>query len=247
MRHILFGMLFSLVAALPAFAAGSSAELTLKGDRIFLVKDGKSTALNQDMFPAQPIEDTGMRFLGVGADDAKKQGIAPGLYIFEGDGKSVAFAATDAAEYCADVKFSPGKTVLAMDAGMSLVRDWFFFSYPAMKPLGDTAYYQTPDNPTLIWLGEEALLVSTMDVDTHNRSCGYDPCGPVSVNLYNLETRKSTKLLPGTDLCDYTLTGLDEMAGGIVSAAELCLPSVKDWETYPGEKPTKNVTVKLPE
>jgi hypothetical protein len=247
MRHILFGILFGLLAVLPAFAAGTGAELTLKGDQIFLVKGGKSTALNQEMFPAQPIEDTNMRFLGVGQNDAKEQGIAPGLYLFEGDGKSVAFAATDAAEYCADVKFSPGKTVLAMDAGMSLVRDWLFFSYPAMKPIGDTVYYQTPDNPTLIWLGEEGVLVSTMDVDTHNRSCGYDPCGPVSVKQYDLETRKSTALMPGTDLCDYTLTGLDEMAGGLVTATELCLPSVKDWEVFPEGKPVKNVSLKLPE
>ena len=102
MRHILFGLLFSLVAALPAFAAGSGAELSLKGDRVFLLKNGKSTALNQDMFPAQPVDDSDLRFLGVGPDDAKEQGIAPGLYIFKGDGKPVAFAATDDAEFCAD-------------------------------------------------------------------------------------------------------------------------------------------------
>lgn len=245
MRHIVFGILFSLVVAFPAFAAASAAEVTLKGDQIFLIQNGKSTALHQDMFPAQPIDDTDMRFLGVGPDDAKEQGIAPGLYIFKGDGKPVAFAATDEAEFCADVKLSPDGTILAMDAGMSLVRSWFFFSYPEMKPLGDTLYYQTPDNPTLIWVGEKGVLVSTMEMEEHNRKGEYDPCGPVSVTYYDIGAHKAAKLLPGTDLCDYTLTGLAE-DGLAATAEELCLPSVKDWTSFPEGKPVKKVTVQLP-
>lgn len=249
MRHIVFCILFSLIAVLPAFGAGSGAELSLKGDQIFLVKDGKSTALNQEMFPAQPVgdaaDDTGMRFLGVGPDDAKEQGVAFGLYIFKGDGKPVAFAPTENAEFCADVKLSPDGKILAMDAGVALVRNWFFFSYPEMVPLGDTVYYQTPDNPTLVWTGGKNVLVSVMGLEGHGRSCDYDPCGPVSVSLYVIGTQKSTTLLPGTDLCDYTLTGLAE--GGLAAtAAELCLPSPEAWKTFPEDKPVKTVSVKLP-
>lgn len=245
MRHILFGILFTLVAALPAVAAGSGAELELKGDRVFLIKDGTSTALDQDMFPAQPIDGTDLRFFGIGEDDAKEQGIAPGLYIFKGEGKPAAFAATHDAEFCADVKLSPDGKILAMDAGTSLVRNWFFFSYPEMKALGDTVYYETPDNPALIWTGGNGVLVSTMNDSEHGRACGYDPCGPVSVTYYNIETHKAAALLPGTDLCDYTLTGLMD-DGLTATAVELCLPSAKDWETFPEDKPVKNVTVKLP-
>lgn len=245
MRPIIFGLLFSLIAALPAFAASPGADLSLKGDRIFLVKGGKSTALNQEMFPTQPVDDSDIRFLGVGPDDAQKQGIAPGLYLFKGDGKPVAFAATDEAEFCADVKISPNGKILAMDAGMSLVRNWFFFSYPDMKPMGETVYYQTPDNPTLIWVEEKGVLVSTMDVDGHGRKGEYDPCGPVSVTYYDFGASKGTKLLPGTDLCDYTLTGF-KAGDRVATAAELCLPSVKDWNTFPEGKGVKEVTVKLP-
>ena len=245
MRHIFFGLFFCLVAAFPALAAGSGAELTLKDDQIVLLKGGKSAALDRGMFPAQPIDDTGMRFLGVGPDEAKELGMAPGLYIFKGEGKPVAFAATDKAGFCADVTISPNGKILAMDAGTSLVRDWFFFSYPEMKPLGDTVYYLTPDTPAIIWAGETGALVSTMNVDGHGRSCGYDPCGPVSVSYYDIGTHKAVKLLPGTDLCDYTLTGLAN--GGLeAAAAELCLPSPKEWEIFPEGKPVKTVTVKLP-
>lgn len=246
MRHILFGILFSLVVALPAFAATSGVELNLKGDQVFLVKDGKSTALDQKMFPAQPIDDTDMRFLGIGPDDAKKQDIAPGLYIFNGQGKPVAFVDTDLAEFCADVKFSPDGKMLAMDAGMSLNRSWLFFSYPAMKPMGEIGYYQAEPNPTIIWVGDKGVLVSIMAESDHGRSCEYDPCGPVSVSYYDFKAEKSTKLLVGTDLCDYTLTGL-ETDGITVTAASLCLPSSKEWKSYPGEKPTKAVTAKLPQ
>lgn len=245
MRHMVFGVLFSLMAAFPAFAAGSGAELSLKGDQVFLIKGGKSTALDQSAFPAQPVDDSDMRFLGVGEDDAKQQGIAPGLYIFKGDGKPVAFAATENAEYSGDVKISPNGKILAMDAGMSLMRNWFFFSYPDMKPLGDTAYYQAEDKPTLVWAGEKGVLVSTIELDGHGRKGEYDPCGPVSVTYYDMGAHKATKLLTGTDLCDYTLTGLKD-DGVTATADELCLPSVKDWNTFPENTPVKKVTAKLP-
>ncbi|MDL2307932.1 hypothetical protein LJC48_07965 [Desulfovibrio sp. OttesenSCG-928-C06] len=245
MRHIIFAILLSLITAIPAFAADSGAELNLKDDQIFLVKNNGSTPLDQNMFPAQPIDGTDMRFLGVGPDDAAEQGIAAGLYIFKGNGRPVAFASTDEAEFCADVRFSPNKKILAMDAGTSHVRNWVFFSYPQMELLGDVTYYQTPDNPELVWVGEDGVLFSNMNESGHGRSCGYDPCGPVSVSYYMFETQKSSRLLSGTDLCDYTLTGLDE-TGLVATAAELCLPSAKAWEEFPEGKPVKAVTAKLP-
>ncbi|MDR2945631.1 MAG: hypothetical protein LBV79_02645 [Candidatus Adiutrix sp.] len=242
MRYLVLSALFIFAASFPALAA--DAELTLKGERIFLAKGGQSTPLDQDMFPAQPIENTDMRFVGLGADSAAEHGVAPGLYLFKGDGPPEAFVPTDEAEFCADVKFSPDMKILAMDAGMSLVRNWLFFSYPDLKPWGQTVYYQTEDNPTIIWLDEGGVLVSTMEQDEHGRACEYDPCGPVSVSYYNLKTRKSAKLLPGTDLCDYTLTGLNE--DGTAAALEMCLATPQAWKTFPDSSAAKAVTVKLP-
>lgn len=245
MRHMLLGAVFCLALAFPAFAAGSGAELTLKDDQIYLTKDGKSTPLSQEEFPAQPIDDTKLRFLGLGPDTAKAHGLAPGLYIFENQGGPIAFAPTDEAEFCADVKIAPDGNMLAMDAGMALVRNWFFFSFPEMEPMGAADYYQIPDRPALIWIEGKGALFSSMDVDKHNRACGYDPCGPVSVSYYDFKAGRSTRLLPGTDLCDYALTGLAE--DGLTATAEaLCLPSAKDWETFPEDKPTEKVDVKLP-
>ena len=249
MRYVLLGLTLCLTlclaASLPASAAGSGTALSLKGDRIYLVKGSKSTPLNQDAFPAQPIDDTAMRFLGVGEDTGKEYGVAAGLYIFDGDGASVAFAPTDAAEFAADVKFSPDGKILAMDAGTWLIRSWFFYSFPDMKPMGEAGYYQPEGKPGLIWAGNKGVLVSNMAAEGHGRSCGYDPCGPVSVDYYAFAAQKVTRLLPGTDLCDFSLTGLKE-DGRTVTAQELCLQSPKAWETFPENEPTKDVTTTIP-
>ncbi|MDL2291069.1 hypothetical protein LJC09_03090 [Desulfovibrio sp. OttesenSCG-928-F20] len=245
MRSILFGMLLSLVVILPAFAADSGAELNLENDQVFVIQGGKSTALDQDMFPAQPIDETDLRFLGIGLEDAKEHGVAPGLYIFKSKGKPFAFVPTDEADFCSDVKLSPNGKILAMDSGMSLVRNWFFYSFPEMKAIGNTVYYQTPDNPAIIWVKDTGVLVSTMNEDSHGRTCEYDPCGSVSVAYYDFATNKASTLLVGTELCDYTLTGLDD-DGQSAIAAELCLPSIDAWKTFPEEQPVREVKVKLP-
>lgn len=246
MRYVLLGLTLCLAMTFSAFAADSGATLNLKGDQIYLESGGKSSPLPQDTFPAQPIDGTTMRFLGIGEDDGKERGIAAGLYIFEEKGRPIAFAPTNAAEFCADVKFSPDGKILAMDSGTYLIRSWFFFSFPDMKPVGEVEYYQADGKPSLIWNGNKGALVSSMRVEEHGRACGYDPCGPVSVDYYAFATQKIQRLLPGTDLCDYTLTGLKD-DGVTVTAQALCLQSPKDWETFPeDDTPRKEVTARIP-
>lgn len=240
---LVLGWIFMAFAWSPALAAGP--ELNFKDHQLFVEKDGASQALPQDNFSVQPIVGTKMFFLALGEDDAGSQGLQAGLYIFENQGRPLAFAPTPEAEYCADVRLSPDGRILAMDAGTWLVRSWFFFSFPDLKPIGDCAYYQIPDHPDLIWVADRGVLVSTMDEAGHQRSCDYAPCGPVSVKYYAFETLKVKTLWLGTDLCDYTLTGLQD-DGQTVTATELCLPSAKAWETVPDPAPTKKVTVKLP-
>ena len=143
-------------------AAVPGATLNLKDDRIYVESNGKSTLLPQDMFPAQPIEGAALRFLGVGEDDGKKYGIAAGLYIFESQGPASAFAPTDLAEYCSEVRLSPSGDILAMDSGTWLIRSWLFFSFPDMKPMGELAYYQPEGKPALVWAGNKGTLVSSM-------------------------------------------------------------------------------------
>ena len=245
MRYVVLGLVFCLVAVSSAFAAASGATLTLKDDRISVERNGKSTLLPQDMFPAQPIEGTTLRFAGVGEDDGKKYGIAAGLYIFESQGPAAAFAPTEFAEYCSEVRLSPAGDVLAMDSGTWLIRSWFFFSFPGMKPMGEVVYYQSEGKPALVWTGTKGALVSSMQTDDQGRTCEYDPCGPVSVDYYDFAAQRDTRLLSGTDTCDYTLTGITE-DGLAATALELCLQSADAWKTLPENAPTKPVTATVP-
>ncbi|MFU2208931.1 hypothetical protein [Solidesulfovibrio sp. C21] len=235
-----------LVCAVSAQAAPA---LRLAGNRLVLENKGKATTLSTKDFPVEAVKDAqgkplaGLRYCGIGAAGGKAHGLAPGLYLFDATGRMTAFAPTEAAEFCAEVRLSPGATVLAMDSGTWLVRSWFFLSYPGMKPLGEVAYYQAEDKPALLWEGDDGALFSSMETQGHKRICDYDPCGPVSVRAYSFKTRKATTLLAGTDLCDYTLTGFTPK-GGMVAADKRCLPSAKAWKAFPQNVPAQRITVK---
>ena len=245
MRYLLFVLALYVAAASPAFAADSGTRLHLKGNQVSLESGGKSTPLPQEVFSAQPVEGATMFFLGVGEDDGKENGVTAGLYIFDDKGGLVAFAPTDAAELCDAVTFSPDGKILAMDSGGDLLRNWYFFSFPDMEPMGSTEYYQPEGTPGLLWNGNKGVLISGIETEEHGRACGYDPCGPVSVEYYAFGDEKSTRLLSGTDLCDYALKDF-KAEGGIVTARELCLRSPKAWEEFPENAPTKDVTATLP-
>lgn len=243
MQKFLLGIALCLALTLPAFAADPDVKLELKKNQVLVHNKGKTIPLPQDSFPAQPIADTEMFFVGIGEEDGEEYAVAPGLYIFKKSGNPVAFAPTDA-ETCSEVVFSPNGKILAMDAGTWFVRSWTFFSFPDMKPMGDTLYYMSEGKPSLVWAGNEGVLVSTL-ADEHKRTCDYDPCGPVSVEYYSFASAKSTKLLAGTDLCDYTLLGI-EADGQTVTAQEQCLQSPEEWKTLPAGVPAKQTTAKLP-
>lgn len=246
MRRLLLGLILCLVAASSAFAA-APAELTLKGDQLFVHQGGTSVPLSKETFPAQPVEGTDKRFLGVGADDGKDYGIAAGLYVFAGDGKPVAFTATDDAEFCSEIRFSPDGKILAMDSGTWHIRSWSFYSFPGMQAMGEISYLSPREPlPALLWVDGKGVLFSEMDTEGGGRTCGYDPCGPVSVSFFSFETRESQSLFQGTNACDYSLSGYQEKDFS-VTAEELCLDSPKDWEVYPyGEKAVKTVSKKFP-
>jgi hypothetical protein len=236
---VCLGASFSQAASLPP--------VSLKGDVVHVQVKGKDVALSADDYPAMPIEGKEMHYLGIGEDQAKPYGLAAGLYVFNADGSLAAFTPNDAAEMCSDVRFSPNGKILAMDAGSSPARDWFFYSYPDMKPMGNIGWIMVPDKPWLTWVGDRGVLVSYADLDdVLGRECGYDPCGPVSVNYFDFGSGKLSTLLKGTGLCDYSVSGLAE-DGKTAQVDALCVKSLGDWKEYPGDDvPRKQTTVKLP-
>lgn len=222
--------------------------LSLRNGNIVLTAHGASTVLPSNAFPVMQVEDAAgvptnkLSFCGVGKGSGRPYGITPGLYLFGDQGALAGFIPTDAAEFCCEVRLSPGGVVLAMDSGTWLVRTWYFYTYPGLKGLGSVEYFQAEEKPGLLWNGDSGVLFSGMTPGSHHRQCDYDPCGPVSVNAYSFKHRSVSTLLQGTDLCDFTLAG-SVPGSGEFSAEQLCLPSAAAWKAFPQNASVDPVTV----
>jgi hypothetical protein len=243
-----------LVLSLTVFAASAQASplLRLQDNQLVIEVNAKATPLSTHEFPVNAVKDAegnplpGLRSCEVGVNGGKTIGVAPGLYIFDANGVQTAFAPTEAAEFCSETRLSPGKKVLAMDSGTWCIRDWLFFSYPDMKPLGMVSYYQNDNNPALLWKGDEGVFFSSLEdgPDKRKRVCDYDPCGPISTRYHSFKSGEAKTLLAGTDLCDYTLTGFSPEPGEI-EADKRCLPSIEAWKEFPQNAPVEHITAKV--
>ncbi|MDD4701812.1 MAG: hypothetical protein PHI96_06280 [Desulfovibrio sp.] len=243
MKKFLSLCCFCLLVALsvPALAAPT---LHLKGNTVVMENNGKKTDLPGDTFVPQDVQGADLRFVAISPDNKDSFSIEPGLYLFDKAGKTVAFIPSEDAEMCSEVRFSPKGDILAMDVGASLVRSWFFFSYPALKPMGEVSYYLASENPALIWNGDAGVLFSAMNAEVQGRVCGYDPCVAVSVEYHDFSNGKTEVLMAGTPECNYTLADFDP-AKELVSIEKLCLASGAAWEQFPEDVPTQTVTVPL--
>jgi len=154
-------------------------------------------------------------YYGVGDDDAKRYGVRPGLYFFGGKGDVAAVAPLYAPETCSEVSLSPGGKILAVDSGAWLASGWSFFERSSVKPLADTMYCQSGDNPPLLWKGDDKAFFSSVEMDDQKRNCDYDKCGPVSALFSSFKTQKAKALLKGTNLCDFNLTGFSPETGEV--------------------------------
>ena len=246
-----------------------AAILTCNGKQVVLHDQGTQIPLPTDTFAPARVKDgrgkastaVNLWYCVVSTDAARsdkaKGAIAPGLYVFGSDGRQMGFArftpaeAEDLNQLCDTVLLAPNGKMLAMDTGGDLQRTWLFFSFPGMQPLGRVAYLATNDAdasslPSLVWVGTQGVLVSVMQVN-EQRTCGYDPCGPVSVVYHSFTSHKNSIVFAGTARCDYTLAGYDPQSRK-VTARQLCLRSPQAWQKYPyGTVPTKQVVAELPD
>lgn len=236
-------LLLCLCVVLP-FSAQAAPTLQVQGEKIVLSNKGKTQTLPADDFELSAVEGADMRFLPIGDEAKETFGLDVGIYLFNKEGKQVKFIPMEFPESCVDVRFSPKGDIIALDNGSSMIRTWSFFTYPEMKALSETSYVQPEDDPSLIWNGNDVVLFSMLDESITGRSCGYDPCGPISVKTLNLRDGKAATLLSGTPECDYTMTGFDP-AKGEVTARKICLASGKAWEDYPDNPPTQSVKVSI--
>ena len=242
MRTLLVVCLFLLLAA--NVAAAATAQVEIQNGTIVATMKNKELKFSAKDFPLVNVENAELRFTTVGEAQAKESGLDEGVYIFAPTGKLAAFLPMSGAEFCSRLSLSPNGTVLAVDFGVTLVREWSFYSWPTLKKLSKVpaVYFSTQERPGLIWVNDTAVLLATMNTKS-GRQCGYDPCGSLSVTLYTIANSKTTTVLKGTDLCDYTPRSL---SNGTITASKLCLPSVTDWKEYPEDIPVQTIAVPLP-
>lgn len=231
--------------ALPAGAATPRVFLDAKdGKRLVIVRDGVTTPLPAEGFEVLPVKDAKLRYASFSDAGGKKYGLAGGVYLFGEPGAPASFLPFAEGDKVGNVRLSPGGTVLAVDAGNWLIRDWTFFSFPGLKRLGgrSVSYLGGEGSVGLIWVNENEVLFNSMD-EISKRTCDYAPCGPISVMCFTLTAGKETPVFKGTLLCDYTLQSFSE---GVVTAEKLCLNTVKEWKVFPENKPREKVTATLP-
>ena len=245
MRHGILLLFLWVAAIFPASAQAAAPQLSIQNNQVIAAQDGKRIPIPENIMMPSPVENSDLRFATVDPDDGKAFGLAGGLYLFTSAGEAKSFVPVDNLEACATVIMSPGGTVLAVDSGTYVVRNWFFFSYPDLKPMSaaDLTYYQADEKPPLLWKGDGEVFFTSVDEEGTKRVCDYDPCGPTSVMRKNLTNGKATPVLPGNDLCNYELISF---SGNTLTAEKLCLPDIKAWKKDTTGLPRTTVTVTVP-
>ena len=225
--------LYTALLAAAFILAGTQAGLaaaTLQNGEMTYESGGKKTVFTGDDAAVQKIKGSDLVFLTLDEDPAKRIGKKPTLFVFDASG---ALAAETSAipdvdiEQISALSLSPKGGVLAVDNGTWVVRSWSFVSYPALTPAGKpVAYLTDEDLQDLVWVNDDAVLVTVINENSGRKCADYDPCGPRSVVLHRISTGKTTPVLAGTDVCDYGLTGFD---GKSVTAIKTCGKTAKDW------------------
>lgn len=227
--------LYTALLTTALILAGTQAGLaaaTLKNGELIYEAGGKKTVFTGDDVAVKKIKGSDLVFLTLDEDPAKRIGKKPTLFIFDASG---ALAAETSAIPDADIEqisalaLSPKGSILAVDNGTWVVRSWSFVSYPALAPVGKPVAYLTDEGlQDLIWVHDDAVLITIINENSGRKCADYDPCGLRSVALHRISTGKTTPVLAGTDVCDYGLFAFD---GKSVTAIKTCGKTAKDWAT----------------
>ena len=226
-RMALLVAVFVLMGAMP-----SSASFTLKGGQLLYEQGGKQVVFKSDSVFVERVQGADMRFLILGEEEAKRIGKKTSLLIFDAAGalvKEIDSLGDIDVEQISVLFFSPGKSVLAVDSGTWLVRNWDFVSYPDLRPLGRLTYVSNGEegHTNLAWVDDGRVLSTVLD-EEGRKHADYDPGGIASVVLFDIKSGKQVPVFAGTVLCDYELSAFD---GATVTAIKSCGQKPEDWAT----------------
>ncbi|MDL2316720.1 hypothetical protein LJC59_06530, partial [Desulfovibrio sp. OttesenSCG-928-A18] len=219
-----------LVLALPLTARAAAAELRVNEGKLFLTRDGKSTALAEGGLLIGEVQGASLRYAGIAEEDAAKAGVAAGLYLFDDRGKVAGFLPVAEADMVADVLISPGGKTLITDNGSSVLRGLQFFSYPELNALSEQYFscISTESPDLFLWLGDDRIVCTDVNPEL-TRKCPSENCQPLSVVLHNPSGAGSTVLFEGTMLCDFELLSVTDNK---LTARKTCVGRPADWEEF---------------
>lgn len=236
-------------------------QVTMRGDALVTADSNK--VLVKSRGDLQAVANADLRFAAIGSYQVEENSlpVRPGLYLVNtnnevryldrrvaastaDDGKALLLGPEEFGE-AGLASLSPGGDILAVNLSYEPSGRWFFFSWPDLQPLAHPVIssFIVGDTPSLLWSGSRQVVVDAMLEEHTKRTCEYDPCGPVSVVAFDIDSGLTTVLKQGTDLCEYRALALE---GDKVTIGETCKATPADWRTYP-DKPEKTITVALPE
>lgn len=180
-------------------------------------------------------------------DDAQKNGVPYGLYLYGTNGafNGIAYYDQSMGSMGRPPVLSPDSKILAVDAGETAGwRTWYFYSFPGLKRLEfkPLEYFVTAGPVSLLWHGENVVYIHEQLENTAGRTCHYEDCGPVSIARYSLVDGSLTTVLEGSPLCDYRLESIKEKT---LKARKICLERLEDWKDFPVDAPGEIVQLQL--
>lgn len=231
-------------------------QLQVKDTGLFAVDDkgGQPVLLGQ----LKKVQGSTLRYASVSTEQVKKNtlpdSVKPGFYFVRPDNTIVYFTGKDpgeSGEGLADyvevidqVAQSPDGKVLVFAVSPTAIGTLFFYSWPDMQPMKGASfmYYQTDPNHITRWVNNAEVALEIFD-EADDRQCKGDPCGDLSVYLFNPYTGMASPVVYGSDLCDYTIK---DVAADRITVGRLCMPTPQAWSHITDDHKPYYETIPLP-
>ncbi len=230
-----------------SMAWAKGAEIIMKGDMAFIMKDGKQNPLKES-FSLVYYDKLSLYAVGVYKEENNPQ-FDDGIFFFKkGEEKALTFVPTPLGGVLnSTYSISPDKKILAVQLAATTDGTWLFLSLPDLKVVGEVEYYSV-ENDLPVWIddmGKKGVLVSQRDPEatfTKERKVQYDPGFAQSASYYDFNSKKTTVLMKGTALCNYTIKGYKD---GKALIDALCTKKAEDWTHFPVNVPLQRIEKKF--
>ena len=219
--------LIAVAMCLFFFLGAAHARLVISDAGRLLLRTKENSIPVDESVTFGKVKNSDMLFAAFGPESMP--GVPAGLYLFKNRKLAKRLDIPDP-DLCFTLSLSPNGSILAVDSGTSVVREWTFYNLATGKKVGKSVTYVS-GSVDLSWMDNERVLVTYPDGAP--RECQTEQCSPLSVGIFNISTGKMRDIFKGSDRCDFTLL---DVSPAVITAEKLCLESRRDWAGYTGGK-----------